>query len=77
MTFKSKPSPGYLDRQEKLKIVDGRQVWANKERSRYFTWDALHGEIEIFDRHGYHLGTLDAVSGKPVKNAVRGRKLNV
>jgi len=62
---------------EKWKVIRGRQVWTNRDRSRFYTWDALHGEIEVFDRHGHHLGVLDAVSGLLIKLAVRGRILGV
>ncbi|HEY1718149.1 MAG TPA: colicin E3/pyocin S6 family cytotoxin [Verrucomicrobiae bacterium] len=71
-----KPSPCYLDDFEKWKIVDGRQVWRNKEGSRLYTWDSLHGEVEVFDSRGYHLGALHAVSGELIKPAKK-RRLDV
>jgi hypothetical protein len=64
-----------LDQLAKHQIVQGRQVWTNSDRSRLFTWDALHGEIEVFDKRGYHIGALDAVNGALIKGAVRGRRL--
>jgi len=51
-------------------------VWSNSQRSRFFTWDSIHGEIEVFDRRGSHLGALDAVTGKLVKYAAKGRTLH-
>lgn len=71
----SRPSPCYLDQLEKYRVIWGRQVWTNATRSRFFTWDALHGEIEVFDKRGYHLQVLHAVTGAPIKGAVRGRRL--
>ena len=72
-----KPNPCYLDDFEKWKIVGGRQIWRNNEGSRLYTWDSLHGEIEVFNERGYHLGALDAVSGVSIKQAVKGRKINI
>jgi hypothetical protein len=40
----------------------------------HYTWDSLHGEIEVFDALGYHLGAADAVTGDMIKEAVAGRK---
>ncbi|NGZ87522.1 colicin E3/pyocin S6 family cytotoxin [Duganella aceris] len=73
----SKPVPSFLDTCDKLHIQGGKQVWASKDRRRYYTWDARHGEIEGFDSRGRHLGAFDAVSGKQTKEAVKGRKLHV
>jgi len=44
-----------------------------------YTWDAMHGEIEVFNEWGYHLGVIDAVSGELLKHkqAVKGRKINI
>jgi hypothetical protein len=75
MVAKSASLPGYLKQLQKWKVIRGRQVWTNCDRSRFYTWDALHGEIEVFDRHGHHLGALDSVSGQFIKHAVRGRTL--
>jgi RHS repeat-associated protein len=41
---------------------------------RYYTWDHTHGEIEVFDGGGRHLGALDP-NGVPVKPPVKGRTL--
>lgn len=72
-----KPVPSFLDGFDKMKVVGGQQVWSNKDRTRYFTWDCLHGEIESFNRRGKHLGALNAVTGDLVKPAVQGRTLDV
>jgi hypothetical protein len=41
------------------------------------TWDSLHGEIEVYDRFGGHLGARDAITGHWIRNAVRGRWIDV
>ena len=75
MPYAPRPKPCFLDQFEVYKVIDGRKIYRSKDR--YFSWDELHGEIEVFDRRGFHLGALDAVSGALIKDAKRGRRLHV
>jgi len=77
MVGKPRPHPGFLDTCEKYKVVNGRQLWVDGKRERYFSWDSLHGEIEAFDKAGRHIGAFDAVTGVKIKDAVRGRRVDV
>ena len=77
MAGKPRPSPCYLDQMEYLGFKEGQQLWRSKDGQRYYTWDSLHGEIEVFNKRGKHLGALDAVTGVLIKPAVRGRSINV
>lgn len=77
MSGKPKPPNCYLNRQEYFGVREDRQVWRSKDNERYYTWDSLHGEIEVFNKRGRHLGSLDAISGKTIKDAVKGRKINL
>ena len=43
------------------------------KNTRYYSWDNLHNEIEVFDRLGKHLGVMDPTTGKMIKGAVKGR----
>jgi hypothetical protein len=45
-------------------------------RARYFTWDYRHSDIEVFDRNGRHLGSMDPVTGEMYKPPVPGRTLD-
>ena len=72
-----KPKPCFLDEQIKYGVRGGRQVWSSFDQSRFYTWDSLHGEIEVFNKRGWHIGALDAMTGKFIKPPVKGRKLNV
>jgi hypothetical protein len=36
-----------------------------------------HGELEVFNRRGRHLGALDAIIVKLIKDAVAGRRIDV
>jgi hypothetical protein len=71
------PSPGFLDECEALGLIYGERRWRNRDGTRLYTWDSLHGEIEVFDRRGRHLGAADAVTGVLIKPAVKGRKIDV
>jgi hypothetical protein len=41
----------------------------------YYKYDRLHGEVEKFNSRGDHLGALDPISGKKIKDAVPGRNI--
>lgn len=75
MVYVSRPVPCYIDRYEYYRVIEGRKVYRDKDR--YYSWDELHGEIEVFDKLGNHLGALDAITGKKIKKARKGRKLHV
>ena len=77
MAGKRRPKPCYLDDFEVWKTVNGQKIWRNAGGSRLYTWDSLHGEIEAFNSRGHHLGVLDAVTGQLIKEAVKGRRIDV
>jgi len=61
-------------------------IWQNLARwrgeirrsnGRYFTYDRLHGEIEVFNSRGDHLGVMDSITGQMIKPPVPGRRINV
>jgi hypothetical protein len=74
---KPRPSPCYLDNMDYMGFKNGQQLWRSSKGDRYYTWDSLHGEIEVYSKKGKHLGALDAVTGKLIKSAVRGRYIDV
>jgi len=76
MAGQPRPKPCYLDNFEVWKTV-GEKIWRNSEHTRLYTWDYLHGEIEVFNARGHHLGVLHAVTGQLIKPAVKGRKIDV
>ena len=77
MTAKVRPVPCYLDEMVALGERGGRKRWRSRDGERLYTWDSLHGEIEVFNKHGRHLGALDAIAGTLIKPAVKGRKIDV
>ena len=77
MAGKPIPEDSYLHRQEYLGFVHGDQRWRSEDGKRLYTWDALHGEVEVFNGRGRHLGAVDSVTGRLIKDAVRGRIIDV
>lgn len=69
--------PNYLDEMcEYWKVIDGKKTWRSVDRKRIYQWDSLHGEIEVYNGRGYHLGSADALSGTTIKDAVNGRRIS-
>lgn len=69
------PTPSYLDTCEPLGFIYGERRWRDRF-GRLLTWDSLHGEIEVFNARGAHLGVLDYL-GRPIKPAKKGRRIHV
>lgn len=70
------PKPSILDNCKVVGINGGRKVYKDEEESRYYTWDSLHGELEVFNKQGIHIGVACPTSGLMTKPAVRGRRIS-
>lgn len=71
------PSPSYLDGCDYLGYIRGDRRWRSKDGTRLYTWDALHGEIEVFNRRGRHIGVADPVAGDIIEGPINGRRIHV
>ncbi len=71
------PRPSFLDICEPLGYIYGERRWRDAAGRRLMTWDALHGEVEVFDLRGRHVGVIDVISGSPIKEARVGRRIRV
>jgi Cytotoxic len=71
------PKPSLLDNCDFLGAFNGKRRWRSSDGQRLYTWDALHGEIEVFNRRGRHLGAIEPRHGRLVKDPVKGRKIDV
>lgn len=69
--------PDFLDTVVSLGFKNGQRLWRSADGERYYTWDSLHGEVEVFNRRGRHLGAADARTGRFIKGPVRGRSIDV
>jgi Cytotoxic len=71
------PTPSFLDKCELLGAFGGHRRWRSLDGKRLYTWDSLHGEIEVYNRRGRHLGAADALTGVLIKPARRERHIDV
>lgn len=55
----------------------GEQRWRDPGGGRYYILDRSHSEVEVFSARGYHLGAVDPESGEFIKQAVKGRTIDV
>ena len=77
MTYIPYQPPGFLDECELLdKRIDGKKTWRSQDGKRLYQWDSQHGDIEVYDKRGYHLGCLDKITGRGTKKPVFGRRLH-
>ncbi|RYE30657.1 MAG: hypothetical protein EOP42_11845 [Sphingobacteriaceae bacterium] len=76
MSGKPIPDFSFLDDCIFLSTFSGNKRWKSKDGSRLFTWDSLHGEIEVFNKRGKHLGVLSPY-GNLIKPAKKGRTIDV
>jgi Cytotoxic len=71
------PTPCFLDKCESLGAFGGYRRWRSLDGKRLYTWDSLHGEIEVYNKRGRHLGAADALTGVLIKPARRERHIDV
>ena len=76
MSGKAMPKDCFLSGLSVWKVIEKRKVYRSVAGDRLYTWDDLHGEVEVFNKRGQHLGVAD-YTGKTIGEAVRGRVLNV
>lgn len=76
MGGKPRPKPSILDRCSFDGIEAGRKVYKDDGEGVFYTWDSLHGELEVFNKNGYHIGVADPLTGLIIKPAVRGRRIS-
>jgi len=70
------PKPSILDLLKVVSIENGRKVFKDNYESIYYTWDSLHGELEVFNKNGRHLGAACPQTGVLIKPPVKGRRIN-
>lgn len=71
------PKGSWLERVQLLGSFRGNRIWRSTDRKRFFTWDSLHGEVEVWNRRGCHLGSVDPMTGALIGDAIRGRRQDV
>ena len=66
----------FLEKQQRVKRK-GNLRWISQDKSRYYEWDNLHGEIEVYNKKGKHLMILNADGTLNNKKAIKGRTIDV
>ena len=65
----------FLVKQVKIRHI-GESRWRSADGSRYYTWDSLHGEIEVYNKNGQHIAVLNSDGSLSNKQPVAGRTLD-
>ena len=55
----------------------GRKTSGTGRDKRYYEWDSAHGDIEVYDRRGNHLGSMEPTTGNMYKDPVPGRYITL
>ena len=76
MTHIPPPNSGFVDELESLGAPCRRRRYRSRDGRRYYEWDSQHGEFEVYNKRGQHLGVQD-VNGVFIKEAEKGRKIDV
>ncbi|WP_078063221.1 colicin E3/pyocin S6 family cytotoxin [Solirubrum puertoriconensis] len=76
MAGKPIPKPSFLDKCISCGAISGQKRWRSESGDRIYTWDSLHGEIEVFNKRGKHIAVLDP-QGNAIKGPVKGRTIDV
>lgn len=75
MSYVNIPTPcELLEEAELLGSYGDRKRWRYKKR--LYEWDGMHGEIEIYNLRGKHLGVANC-NGDIIKPPKKGRNIDV
>jgi hypothetical protein len=62
---------------QKTVSYQGNKRWVSEDGTRYFEWDSLHGEIEVYDKKGNALMVLNPNGSYKDKKIKKGRTIDV
>ena len=73
------PTKGESDVWKDLDNVKGqdRKTSGQGKEKQYYEWDHTHNDIEVYDKNGNHLGSMDPTTGEMYKPPVPGRDINL
>ena len=71
------PAGPFWDDLEPCKGQDIRTNGLSGKKRRYYEKDYTHGDLEVYDRNGKHVGSADPKTGEIVKPPVKGRRRDV
>jgi hypothetical protein len=71
------PQNSFLHRKIRVGFKNGEHRWRDEKGKRLYTWDSLHGHVEVFTATGRHIASVDAVTEALIGEAVEGRRIDV
>lgn len=74
MTYRPLPESGFVDRLDRLKRQGGKR-WRDTTSGWLYEHDPLHGDLEVYNSRGRHLGSADPVTGELIKPPEKGRRI--
>lgn len=76
---KKNPTKGESEVWKNLDNVKGqdRKTSGTGSNKKYYEWDHTHNDIEVYDKKGHHLGSMDPTTGEMYKPAVPGRTIKI
>lgn len=74
--MKPPPNTPFLASLERVRRRTKPPRWRDRA-GRFYEWDALHEELEVYTARGGHLGSVDVETGVYLKPAVKGRRIDV
>ena len=76
---KTNPSKSEIPIWKSFDNVKGsdRKTSGTGKNKRYYEWDNTHNDIEVYDKNGKHLGSMDPTTGEMYKPAVPGRTITI
>jgi hypothetical protein len=75
-SLSSPASSRFLEQQVRVPR-QGEARWRSHDGERLYTWDRVHGEVEVYNKRGRHLGVVDPQTGVLIKPAHKGRTIDV
>ncbi len=74
---KPPPKTGFIATLEAVRRTTKPKRWKSQDGARLYEWDGLHGELEVYDARGKHLGVAEPTTGVVIKPAIKGRSIDV
>lgn len=76
MAHKQPPDSEFIRSLTRVRAREREPRWKSED-GRIFIWDGLHGELEMYNKRGKHLGVVNPETGAMMKGAVQGRNIDV
>lgn len=70
MGGKPRPDPSIVSGMKVAFVEGGSKYYFDAIELRYYSWDSLHGEFDVFDRRGFHLGSVCPDTGTALQGEI-------